>query len=67
MPGEDRTGRGAEMGHVRVRGRMGGNRPDAWPVGKFVCTNCGERLSYQGGIPCYSLTCPKCGGRMICE
>ena len=59
------TGRGAGRGGGR--GRMGGNKPGAGPSGYCVCPNskCDGKLVHQVGIPCYELTCPKCGARMV--
>lgn len=56
------AGRGLRFG--KGRGRMGGNRAGAGPSGDCVCPNCGEKVIHQRGIPCYSITCPKCGARM---
>jgi hypothetical protein len=57
------TGRG--MGGGGGRGRMGGNRPGAGPGGYCICPSCGEKVPHQAGSPCYNLTCPKCGSRMV--
>ncbi|RKY37997.1 MAG: hypothetical protein DRP76_05040 [Candidatus Omnitrophota bacterium] len=61
MPFGDGRGRG-DMGG---RGRMGGNRPGAGPSGFCVCPNCGTKIPHQRGVPCYSISCPKCGARMM--
>jgi len=58
------TGRGLGRGG-RGAGRMGGTRPGAGPGGQCVCPNCGERLSHQPGVPCYTMDCPKCGTKMV--
>jgi hypothetical protein len=60
-------GRGAGRGQGRGLGRMGGNRPGAGTGGNCVCPNCGTKVSHQRGVPCYSLTCPQCGSKMIRE
>ena len=74
MPGGDRTGPpgggGAGGGRGMGRGgagggRMGGNRQGAGPSGECVCPGCGEHLPHQAGTPCYSLSCPKCGSKMV--
>jgi len=74
MPGGDRTGlpsgggvgRGRGIGRgSRGGGRMGGNRPGAGPTGECVCPNCRARLPHQVGTPCYNLSCPKCGAKMM--
>ena len=71
MPGGDGTGpfgqgpgTGRGMGRGGGRGRMGGNRPGSGPGGECVCSNCGQRLQHQLGVPCYSVNCPKCGSKM---
>jgi len=59
------TGRG--LGRGGGRGRMGGNRPGAGPTGNCVCSSCGTKVPHQAGIPCYDVSCPKCGAKMIRE
>jgi hypothetical protein len=44
---------------LRDRGKRGGFGP-----GECLCTNCGHTAVHQLGIPCFSQTCPKCGGYM---
>jgi len=46
-------------------GRMGGNLPGAGPGGDCICPSCGARLPHRVGTPCYSLSCPKCGAKMV--
>jgi hypothetical protein len=46
-------------------GRMGGSRPGSGPGGQCVCPNCGAIVPHQLGMPCYGLTCPQCGSKMI--
>jgi len=53
------TGRGMGMG----RGRRGG----AGPGGFCICPACGIKVAHQAGVPCTSMTCPKCGSRMVRE
>ena len=64
-------GRGREGGRVQGRGggpgRMGGTKPGAGPGGYCVCPNCGHKAPHQLGKPCYSVSCPKCGTRMVRE
>ena len=48
-----------DKGSLRDRGRGGGFGP-----GECVCKNCGYTAVHQLGIPCFSQTCPKCGGYM---
>jgi hypothetical protein len=59
------TGRG--LGRGRGVGRMKGNRPGAGPSGNCLCPGCGNRVPHQAGIPCYDLSCPKCGAKMVRE
>ena len=55
-------GRGVDQG--LGRGTRGGTRPGAGPGGDCVCPNCGEQVSHQAGVPCFSVKCPKCGQSM---
>jgi predicted DNA-binding protein (UPF0251 family) len=50
------------VGPGRGRGRMGGFA--LGPGGECVCTNCGNTVSHQRGVPCYQMKCPKCGSPM---
>jgi len=68
MPGGDGTGPsgqgpGTGRGYGGRRGQMGGT--GAGPAGKCVCPNCGTEADHQTGVPCYDITCPKCGAKMI--
>ncbi len=54
------TGRGQRRG--QGRGRMGGK--GLGPGGNCVCPVCGATLPHRIGVPCYEMTCPKCGARM---
>ena len=74
MPRGDGTGPprsgGAGKGRGRGRGegrggRMGGTRPGAGPSGECVCPNCGVKIPHQAGIPCYDMSCPECGAKMV--
>jgi len=65
-PGGGGAGRGGGLGRSGVRGgRMGGNRPGAGPSGECVCPSCGARSPHQTGVPCYNLSCPQCGAKMV--
>ena len=60
-----RPTRGTGIGRGgRGLGRMEGNKPGSGPCGECICFNCGARIPHQIGIPCYSLTCSKCGSKM---
>lgn len=65
MPRGDGTGPPGGSGGGGGRGRMGGTRPGAGPGGKCVCPKCGATVSHGAGQPCYQMSCPKCGTRMI--
>jgi len=56
------TGRG--MGRAGGRGRMSGNKAGSGPTGECICPNCNEKVVHSVGVPCYSLSCPKCGTKM---
>jgi hypothetical protein len=64
MPRGDGTGppRGGQRG-----GRMGGTRPGSGPSGNCVCLNCGKKVTHQRATPCYKLSCPQCGTKMVRE
>jgi len=68
MPGKDGTGPlGQGPGAGRGMGRGGGNRQGAGPGGNCICPACGTKASHQAGTPCSSMSCSKCGARMIRE
>ena len=48
-------------------GRMGGTRPGAGPEGNCVCPSCGHKVPHEVGKPCYQMSCPKCGAKMVRE
>jgi len=58
------AGRGMP-GRSRGAGRMGGTRAGAGPDGECVCPGCGARVSHQVGGPCYNMSCPRCGTKMV--
>jgi predicted Fe-Mo cluster-binding NifX family protein len=63
------TGRGMGRGAGGGGGRsgQGGGRRGAGPGGNCLCPSCGEKVSHQAGVPCYSVNCPKCGANMVRE
>jgi len=68
MPRGDGTGpfgQGPGMGRGMGMGR--GKRGGAGAEGFCVCPACGEKVPHQAGVPCASMTCPKCGSRMVRE
>ncbi len=65
-PGGGGSGTGGGIGQGgKGRGRMGGTRPGAGPSGSCVCPNCGAKVPHQVGTPCYNLSCPQCGTKMV--
>lgn len=54
-----RTGRGIGRGRSGMRGNNG------LSGGYCICPSCGAKLNHQAGIPCSTLNCPNCGGRMV--
>ncbi|MDP8216841.1 MAG: DUF5320 domain-containing protein [Candidatus Kaelpia imicola] len=57
------TGRG--MGRAGGRGRMGGNKAGSGPAGECICPSCNTKIAHSVGVPCYSMSCPKCGAKMV--
>lgn len=60
------TGR-ASIRRGRGRGRMGGTKAGAGPVGNCICPSCGATIPHQIGAPCYNLKCPNCSSSMVRE
>ena len=60
-------GGGRGLGRGGGRGRMGGTKPGTGPGGYCICPNCGHKVPHQVGVPCYQMSCPKCGTRMVRE
>ena len=68
MPGKDGTGplgKGPIAGRAGRRGRRGGIA--AGPEGECVFPKCGEKVRHAVGVPCTTLTCPKCGSPLVRE
>lgn len=67
MPFGDGTGPpgGGGRGRGMGRGRRGGR--GLGPGGYCVCPSCGARVPHKLGAPCYSVSCPKCGTKMVRE
>jgi hypothetical protein len=63
MPRGD--GKGPPKKVAQREGRMQGNKAGAGPGGFCVCPECGEKSPHQQGMPCYELSCPKCGTKMV--
>lgn len=70
MPGGDGTGPpggggpGTGRGLGKGRGRMGGVQAGAGPGGSCVCPSCGVVAPHRTGVPCYDISCAKCGAKM---
>ena len=58
-------GQGGGMGRGAGRGRRGGNRAGAGPGGYCICPSCGAKVEHKIGMPCFSVSCPKCGNKMM--
>ncbi len=59
------TGRGLGRGAGRGRKkRIGGDRPGSGPGGWCVCPACGEKVAHAVGVPCNTISCPRCGANM---
>jgi len=65
MPGGD--GKGPPTGRGQRAGRMKGTQPGAGPGGICVCPSCGEKVPHKQSIPCFKISCPKCGTMMVRE
>lgn len=65
--GRGRGARGGRSAGGSGRGRMGGTKPGAGPGDYCLCPNCGHKVPHQVGQPCYNMSCPKCGSRMVRE
>ena len=59
------AGTGSGMGRGGGGGRMGGNRPGAGPDGVCLCPKCNLSVPHKVGAPCYNMSCPKCGEKMV--
>lgn len=70
MPGRNGTGpfgRSPGTGRGMGRGQGRASRPGAGPDGNCICPKCGEKIFHQPGVPCASVSCPKCNTKMIRE
>jgi len=65
MPRGDGTG--PPTGNGQRGGRMRGTRAGAGPSGQCICPSCGERAPHKLGAPCYAMSCPECGTKMVRE
>ncbi len=59
-------GMGIQGGGRGQGGRLGqGGRGFGGAPNQCLCPKCGEIVAHQRGVPCRSLTCPKCGTTMV--
>ena len=59
------TGRGLGRGQGRSFSGLGGGPSGRGLGGYCVCSSCGSKVTHQPGIPCTSISCPKCGVKMV--
>jgi len=61
-------GPGTGRGLGRGQGKISGNRvPGKGPGGYCICPQCGQKTAHRPGVPCTSITCPKCSSPMTRE
>lgn len=60
-----KKGRGRKKGGRLGRG--GSGRPRNRPRAYCVCTACGVKVPLYTDVPCYVMSCPKCGLTMVKE
>jgi len=61
----NQSGQGRRTGDDQGRNLFSKNRRGAGPTGECVCPSCGTNVPHKRGTPCYTVTCPKCGVKMI--
>lgn len=61
MPGGDGTGPLRQNSGKRG----GGMRPGAGPDGYCICPSCDTKIPHKLGSPCFDMSCPKCGTKMV--
>ncbi len=47
------------------KGKLGEKGSGAGPGGNCICPNCKTVVVHQAGVPCFSVSCPKCGSKMV--
>ena len=57
------TGRGRGMGRGGGRGMGGGSGLGVG--GNCRCPKCGATTPHQRAVPCYQVSCPQCGTKMV--
>jgi hypothetical protein len=65
MPRGD--GMGPPKGPAGRGARMGGTKAGSGPGGYCVCPGCGEKVPHKQSMPCFKISCPKCGTMMVRE
>jgi hypothetical protein len=63
--GKKRGGRPGRPGRPGHPGQS--NRPRGRPRAHCVCTACGTKVPLYTDVPCYVMSCPKCGLTMVKE
>jgi hypothetical protein len=62
-PMDQGSGTGSRIISDSRGGKMGGI--GAGPNGDCECPKCGEKVAHQRGVPCTSISCPKCNTTML--
>jgi hypothetical protein len=47
------------------RGKNNGTKAGLGLGGNCVCPNCNTIVPHTTGTPCYAMTCPACGAKMV--
>ena len=58
---------GRPGGRPGGQGRPGQNRSRGRPRAHCVCNSCGVKVPLYTDVPCYVMSCPKCGLTMVKE
>ena len=61
----NRIEQGRRTSNNRKKNMFGRNKRGSGPGGDCVCPSCGTTVPHKRGTPCYTVTCPKCGVKMI--
>ena len=65
--GRGRRGSGRGQGQGGRQSGGSGRGSGTGQTGSCICPQCGQKQAHQRGVPCFELTCPKCGAAMIRE
>ncbi len=59
---------GGSSGLAKRTRRPGFGKHDEWPKEEYLlCPNCGEQISHNRDVPCFTSKCPVCGAKLIRE